>query len=182
MALSLSLAACRDSVSPVPPSATIQRVVVDTTDAGKILLSVVLSQPATVDVEYWDDPTHKLGVQVAEPTTEGSLVLQQLRAGRRYHYEASALNAAGGRGAVASGDFSVPSLPDDLAQVAFDASGTPSNPLTMLEVNGFRYSWHGYSDDERRFGGSALMRIAPFLGPVLIIEVHKVASAPRHLT
>jgi len=54
--------------------------------------------------------------------------------------------------------------------------------LTMLEVNGFRYSWHGYSNDERRLGPRALMRIAPFLAPVLIVEAHKVASAPRHLT
>jgi 2-polyprenyl-3-methyl-5-hydroxy-6-metoxy-1,4-benzoquinol methylase len=59
---------------------------------------------------------------------------------------------------------------------------TPTTLLTLLEVNGFRYSWHGFSDDERRFGASTLMRVAPFLGPVLIIEVHKVANAPRHLT
>jgi 2-polyprenyl-3-methyl-5-hydroxy-6-metoxy-1,4-benzoquinol methylase len=58
---------------------------------------------------------------------------------------------------------------------------TPATLLTLLEVNGFSYAWHGYSHDER---GAArlLLRAAPFLAPVLVIEVTKQADAPATLS
>lgn len=59
---------------------------------------------------------------------------------------------------------------------------TPATLLTLLEVNGFRYTRHDYSHDERSRSGRALMRVAPFLGPVLVLEVRKIATAPAQIT
>jgi 2-polyprenyl-3-methyl-5-hydroxy-6-metoxy-1,4-benzoquinol methylase len=61
-------------------------------------------------------------------------------------------------------------------------SWTPSTLMALLEVNGFRYVWHGYSSDERGPGARAVMRVAPFLAPVMIVEARKVSDAPRRLT
>ena len=59
---------------------------------------------------------------------------------------------------------------------------TPPTMLTLLEVNGFSYVWHGYSHDERRLGGRLVMRIAPFLAPVVVLEARKRSDAPKELT
>jgi len=60
-------------------------------------------------------------------------------------------------------------------------SWTPVTLLTLLEVNGFRYTGHWYSNDERGVAGRALLRAAPFLGPVIVLEARKAAAAPARL-
>jgi SAM-dependent methyltransferase len=80
--------------------------------------------------------------------------------------------------------------PPSLASLVFFAASewnrhiycwTPATLLTLLEVNGFRYTWHGYSDTERGLTGRALMKIAPFVGPELVLEAEKVSDAPGRL-
>jgi SAM-dependent methyltransferase len=58
---------------------------------------------------------------------------------------------------------------------------TPATLLTLLEVNGFRYSWHGYSHDERGLWPRALMRVAPVVAPVIVLETIKTGPAPTRL-
>lgn len=57
---------------------------------------------------------------------------------------------------------------------------TPSTLMTLLEVNGFEYVWHGYSRDTDRHGRT-VTRIAPFFGSVMVFEVRKVGPAPPRL-
>jgi SAM-dependent methyltransferase len=58
-------------------------------------------------------------------------------------------------------------------------SWTPVTLLTLLQVNGFKYSWHGYCHDEQSPLARLLLRVAPTLAPVVLLEVRKNADSPR---
>ena len=130
----LLVLACSDVTSPSPPevlSATLS-------PAGPLAytLEVTLSRPAPLTVRYGaDGEPHQLQVR-SEEGTEHTLLLTRLRAGRSYSYE---IGDAGHTGTFTTGP-----LPEDLAAIAFSASGTPTVPLVLVhlfEPDGF----HGYA-------------------------------------
>lgn len=132
----LLCAACRDSTAPRAPLDFIRSVVPDTTANGDIRLEYVLRGAGSIDVEYWDVPTHKLLVHRGSVAAEGSVALPQLRPGVRYQYSLTARGAGAKAGEQETGTFATPGLPDDLLQVALATTGVPTSPLTMLELNG----------------------------------------------
>jgi ubiquinone/menaquinone biosynthesis C-methylase UbiE len=58
---------------------------------------------------------------------------------------------------------------------------TPSTLLTLLKGNGFQYEFHAYAVDASTRLERALLRAIPFLGPVVVLKVRKVADAPTRL-
>jgi len=58
-------------------------------------------------------------------------------------------------------------------------SWTPATLLTLLEVNGFAYSWHHYCHDEKSSFGRLLLGVIPTLAPVFVLEVRKTSAAPQ---
>jgi ubiquinone/menaquinone biosynthesis C-methylase UbiE len=58
---------------------------------------------------------------------------------------------------------------------------TPSTLLTLLAGNGFAYESHEYSRDASSRFEHRLLRVAPFVGPVIVLKVRKVADAPARL-
>ena len=132
----LLFAACRDSTAPSEPLVSIRSVVPDTMSNGDIRLDYVLSGAGTIDIEYWDVPTHKLRVRRGAALAQGSVALPQLRAGVPYQYSLTLLGARGRTDDRETGTFATPGLPDDLLQTTLTTAGTPTSPLTMLELNG----------------------------------------------
>ena len=130
------IAACHDGTAPGVPLASIRSVVPDTMVNGDIRLDYVLTAAAAIDVEYWDTPTHRLLLHRKAVPAEGSVALPQLRAGQRYQYSLTVTDARGRTGDKETGRFATPGLPDDLLRTTFTTTGTPTSPLTMLEVNG----------------------------------------------
>ena len=129
-------AACRDGTAPSEPLASIRSVVADTTTRGDIRLDYVLSGAAAIDIEYWDTPTHKLLMHRDAAVAQGSVALPQLRAGQHYQYSLTITDGRGRTGDKDIGSFATPGLPDDLLETTISTTGTPTSPLTMLELNG----------------------------------------------
>jgi len=132
----LLFAACRDGTAPSEPLASIRSVALDTTTSGDIRLDYVLSGAGTIDIEYWDVPTHKLLIHRDTALAQGSVALPQLRAGEKYQYSLTVTGAQGRTGDKEVGAFATPGLPDDLLLTTLTTAGTPTSPLTMLELNG----------------------------------------------
>ena len=137
----LASVACNDAALFTAPRTFVESVTADTNSEGSILLHVMLSAPATVNVDYWTDPAYKLRVRIDELTAQSSIFLPGLRAGRTYVYEVSAVDASGRMSATDRGNVATPELPAALAQVRITAAGTSGSPLTMLEING---EYHGF--------------------------------------
>ena len=129
-------AACRDGTAPTQPLPIIRSVVADTTSNGDIRLGYVLSGSSAIDIEYWNTPSHKLLLHHDLPLAQGSVALPQLRAGEHYQYSLTVTDGRGRTGDKETGEFSTPGLPDDLLQTTITTTGTPTSPLTMLELNG----------------------------------------------
>jgi hypothetical protein len=106
----------------------------EVTPAGPLVqtLSVNLERPSELEVEYWTDGVLPLRVRSPSATTH-TLPLTRLRAGRPYQFE---IGRSGERGSF----FTEP-LPDDLAAIRFNATGSSTLPMVLLHVTtdeGFR--------------------------------------------
>ena len=128
--------ACTDVMSPSTPAPIVKSVVPDTTEAGSILLHVVLNEPATVNVDYWTDDNQRLRLQVAQLASDGAILLPDVRAGKQYQFAVSAQTAGGAASPSLSGVIQTPALPPSLQQEQIIATGTSGSALTMLEING----------------------------------------------
>jgi hypothetical protein len=128
---------CSESTAPPAfPRATLLAVQVDSVSVDA-RLQVSVSAPSAVQVTYTSAPDLPLlEVRSDVSPADGSLALTRLVAGRVYSFTARAMAADGSLGPAHAGAFTTPPLPDDLRQVELSASGTPSQPLMMLEVVG----------------------------------------------
>jgi hypothetical protein len=89
-------------------------------------LNVSLKQKAAITVEYWaDNETPLRGT--SDTSSNPSLLLVRLHAGRQYHYRII--------GTTQEGTFTTDALPDDLAAVSLTATGTPTTPLVMVNLS-----------------------------------------------
>lgn len=129
-------AACRDAVAPIGPIPVVESVTADTSGAGTILLHIGLSEPATVNIDYWTDDNRRLRLRVAQPVDSGAILLPSMRAGKVYQFDVSATSPDGTTGTVTHGLVSTPDLPTALQQIPISATGNSGSPLTMLELNG----------------------------------------------
>jgi hypothetical protein len=132
-ALTAGVVACDSPVNTASPA---RIVLVKASKAPAPLvrnLSVSLDQSYGTRVEYWsaDGPRLRVTSEVEQPTHE--LVLARLRPATTYQYEVHATGAAGD-GVAVPGSFTTDSLPDGLAVLDFEAEGTPTRPLTLLET------------------------------------------------
>lgn len=116
-------AACADAAGP--SLAILSHTLADAAPLVR-RLDVRLRDPGPVRVVYGVDED-RLEVESVALSTEHSVFLTRLRPRTRYTYEV--ITAAD----VATGEFFTDSLPQSLASVEFTVTGTPSEPLVLLE-------------------------------------------------
>ena len=88
-------------------------------------LDVALERPAPLTVEYWADEAQPLRVN-SPVAAAHTVTLTRLHAGRTYRYRIA--------GTAHTSTFDTEALPEDLARVQLDASGTLSVPLVLLHL------------------------------------------------
>ena len=98
-------------------------------------LAVRLVAPTTLQLIYWSDSTAKLEITVAVDSASVTIPLLRARANTRYWYQLRSISAGGLSSPPVTGKLTTAALPADLAQLSFTATGTPTDPVTMLEVN-----------------------------------------------
>jgi hypothetical protein len=134
----VAFSACMDATAsvsvPTPPA--LRSVEVDSVTIGA-RLRVSVAAAALVRVTYSagpDEPT--LQMERALTSEDGAVVLERLLHGRTYGFSARAVSASGVEGPATAGSFTTPPLPDDLASEQFEATGSPSESLLMLDLIG----------------------------------------------
>lgn len=135
IAVVTTLGACRDSTAPKSAAEPILAITADSA-SNVPTLRLTIAAPTRVQVEYWLDSSYVLRVQEEVTAQDNTVALPRLRAGATYHYTARTIGTDGSLGAPSSGSITAPSLPPELQQIAFATVGTPTSPLTMLEVSG----------------------------------------------
>lgn len=126
LAAALAVGACSDAPSPTHPM-----ILEVTGEAGAGLtwiLDVELDRAGAVEVEYQAPGRPALLVRSPSDASTHRIVLTRLRAGTSYE---STVRAGG---AAVSHGFTTRPLPEALRAVELTASGTPSRPLTLLEL------------------------------------------------
>ncbi|MBI3567814.1 MAG: aryl-sulfate sulfotransferase [Gemmatimonadetes bacterium] len=134
----LWLAACGRLKEPtaLPLPSALDHVVVDSVAIGA-RLDIGVSAATRVQVRYWtNEGDAPLEVVASLSPSDSEVVLTRLAHGRTYQFAASALTADGRAGPATAGQFTTPALPADLANMRFDATGSATDPLLMLEVRG----------------------------------------------
>jgi hypothetical protein len=128
------LAGCGDSPVRHTGPAEVRSATVRTVPAALVrTLAVRLDRPYGVQVDYWTEDGPRLRMTDETPQTTHDLVLARLRAGASYQFEVRS-TGADGSGDPVTGSFVTNPLPDHLAVLDFTAEGTPSEPLTLLEI------------------------------------------------
>lgn len=129
------LAACGDSPTSTPGAPSVRAAILRETASPLVReLRILLPEPAGVRVDFWSDRGPRLRVEADAAGEAHRLLLGRLRPGATYHYEARA-TSAGSEGPATAGSFATDPLPEDLAALDFSAEGSPTEPLTVLEIN-----------------------------------------------
>jgi hypothetical protein len=100
------------------------------------MLQIALAAPAAVDVVYWDDPANELHIRSSGTETNPDVSLLRTHYGTTLYWEVRSATRDGDLSAPVSGEIATPALPSDLAAIPMTATGTPTHPLTLLEING----------------------------------------------
>ena len=126
--LAIAVAACSEVTQP-----TLTITTVSVTAPAHLVrtLTVELNRPGAVTVIYGDGLGSELEIERSEPSTEHSILVSRLSPGSQYSFRV--LSGAD----EYAGTFATDSLPADLAAIDFDVTGTPSHPLTLLELHPF---------------------------------------------
>ncbi len=104
-------------------------------DKGPIFrsLSVTLSQPGGVQVEYWSGTSPRLRMSSASSNaTVHEIALPRLRATSTYAYEIRSTIGVERSAPLSSGSFQTADLPADVKAMTFTPTGTASQPLMFL--------------------------------------------------
>jgi hypothetical protein len=99
-------------------------------------LSIELSSPSGVQVEYWTgNSPHLVVTSDSESKRSYKVALPRLRANSTYTYQVKTVLASQPGDFITGGTFKTGPLPDDLAVIPITAQGSPTSPLTFLSVN-----------------------------------------------
>lgn len=130
----LALAAC-DSTSEPAETPEVRSAQVVASDVPVIRhLDVTLERAAHIEVVYWASGRPKLRVSTSEPSKQHRIFLPRLYAGSAYTYEVRSVNEAGEKSEARTGEFDTGDLPADIAALQLNATGSPTEPLTMIEL------------------------------------------------
>lgn len=128
------LAACdADPTSPGAPAfVSIEEPTPGVTVARN--LTVELDRAGSVTVSYAAPGQPSLLLESVGPATEHAFDLVRLRSATTYEVEVTAVGTDGSDGPARDFTFTTDPLPAQLAALDFDVSGTPTHPLTILEI------------------------------------------------
>ena len=129
----LASAGCDDPAASGPPP---EVTAVSSEASGPLFrfLNVTLAAPAGLEITYTTPGRATLRMQVDSSAREHRVFLPRLAAQRSYTFEVRSLNRRGERGAAQAGMVSTAALPPELAALQLSAQGTPTLPLTMVEL------------------------------------------------
>ena len=175
-ALIALLSACSDS--PVP-SAISHSATLDADNGQIAFVSVVLSAPARVAVEYENEYAGKFRTALSEVALEHAIPVVRLRADAVYQYAVAVERGDGEFAYQARGEFKTGALPGILATMRSEAAGESSLDLILSDYNAEFFNnrlerrivmmdalghpvWH-YSDDKPPLADSPLrsVRVQP---------------------
>ncbi|MCE9659466.1 MAG: aryl-sulfate sulfotransferase [Burkholderiales bacterium] len=106
-------------------------------DKGPIFrsLSITLSEPGGVDVEYWSSSSGRLRMaSTLSNATVHEVALPRLRANSTYSYEIRSKVGAKRGPVMSAGSFQTADLPTDLKAMTFTPTGAASQPLMFLSA------------------------------------------------
>lgn len=129
----VSLTACSDTPTDLT-APDVQTVTSDSSGPLFRYLNVTLARPAGVQVTYWTDGDAKLQVSSDSARATHRVFLPRLRAERAYHYEVRSIDRAGAVSKPVTGDVRTGALPPEIAALKLTGQGTPTMPLTMIEL------------------------------------------------
>ena len=142
-ALTALLAACSDSepsgemsaAAPDPdaPSVISHSASIDENNGQIVFVSVVLSAPARVAVEYENEFAGKFRTALSETAVEHAVPVVRLRASTAYRYAVGVEKENGELAYQARGEFAAGALPGILDTMRRDASGRSSQDLIILD-------------------------------------------------
>lgn len=135
VAVALMAAACGDSPTGSENGPPVTSVVIDST-LGPLtrVLTAGFAENAAAEVTYWSEGTPRLRVTSSTIATQQRVLLPRLRASTTYSYELRSVTAAGERGPISTGEFRTGALPPDIAALKMTGSGTPTQPLSLVEL------------------------------------------------
>lgn len=131
--LALLSAACDDPTESGPPPAVAS---VSTDASGPLFryLNVTLAGAAAVEITYSTAGRPTLRVQTDSGARQHRVFLPRLAPERTYTFEVRSVSRRGERGVPQNGTVTTGALPADLAALKLSAQGTPTLPLTMIEL------------------------------------------------
>lgn len=132
LAVACAIAACADPAAPVPGA--VLEITIDSA-AGPLTRSVELrmDQPAPAEVVWGAPGTPVLRLVADSASLRHRFTLPRLRAERVYALQGA---VPGGTSAPVRASFGTGSLPPELSGIAFQATGVPSVPVSLVEVVG----------------------------------------------
>ncbi|MEX0891802.1 MAG: aryl-sulfate sulfotransferase [Gemmatimonadota bacterium] len=136
------LVACGDATAPEPVPGVVSAYALESPHPLVRRLTVQLSSPGAVEVAWETDGEPGLRIELEEIRTSHELDLARLLPGRSYRIQARGLDGQR-RGEPWDTVVAIPELPADVAALTFSAEGTPTAPLTLLEVVGSSSGWTG---------------------------------------
>ena len=137
IALASSLSACA-APAPDVPSAISHSARVDEGNGQIAFVSVVLSAPARVAVEYENEFAGKFRTALSETAVEHIVPVVRLRADTVYQYEVGVEKADGDFAYQARGEFTTGGLPGILSTTRSESSGRSSLDLIFADYTAHR--------------------------------------------
>ncbi len=133
----LVLVSCEDALEPPPDDEPLVEPLSVTVDssAGPIFrtVSATLDSAVAIEVDYWATGSPRLRVSSLIESLEHDVFLPRLRATTAYEFEIRAMGEAG-QNVMYRGQFETDSLPAAVSALQIEVDGTPTFPLTMIEV------------------------------------------------
>lgn len=143
VALVVSAACDNEPTAPVKPPAVVSADAVATRHPLVESLTVSLASAARVQVTYRTGAEPALRVTADSAAASHHLLLTRLRAATTYSYEVRSRSSSGQLGSPVTGTFTTGDLPAEFADFAFNTTGTPTNPVTLLQISTSTNGWLG---------------------------------------
>lgn len=128
------LSACDDPSAPPEPHARVLAVTIDSSMGPTFRwATVILDRPSGIELTYGAEGTRVLTLPLNDTVQLHRVMLPRLRASREYVLEAAVIGSTGDATTLT---FGTGPLPEDVAAMTFEESGTPTMPLTLIEIAG----------------------------------------------
>jgi hypothetical protein len=106
-------------------------------------VAVSLASAGRVEVTYRTGAETALRVTADSASPSHNLLLTRLRAATTYTYEVRSRSSSGQLGTTVTGTFTTGELPAEFADFEFEATGSPTSPITVVQISTSTNGWQG---------------------------------------